>query len=144
MFITATNPSEFAASLNRIGIPYTIGYAVALALRYIPDVRNDFIKIRNAQEARGLEMSRKAPLMTRIRYTAAILFPLIFSSLERIDVVSSAMELRGFGKNKKRSWYSGKKLRNGDYVVIILTVLFSVTALFITYRDGNRFYNPFN
>ncbi|MCI1209794.1 MAG: energy-coupling factor transporter transmembrane protein EcfT [Treponema sp.] len=72
MFITATNPSEFAASLNHIGIHYTIGYAVALALRYIPDVRNDFVKIRNAQEARGMEMSRKAPFMTRIRYIETI------------------------------------------------------------------------
>ena len=42
LFILATNPSEFAASLNRIGISYNIGYAVAIALRYIPDVQDDF------------------------------------------------------------------------------------------------------
>ncbi len=35
LFISATNPSEFAASLNSIGIYYKVGYSVAIALRYI-------------------------------------------------------------------------------------------------------------
>ena len=48
---------------DRIGISYNIGYAVAIALRYIPDVQDDFSKIRNAQEARGIEMSGKASLV---------------------------------------------------------------------------------
>ena len=46
IFVVTTNPSEFAASLNRIGISYNIGYAVAIALRYIPDVQDDFHKIK--------------------------------------------------------------------------------------------------
>ena len=33
LFISATNPSEFAASLNSIGISYKVGYSVAIALR---------------------------------------------------------------------------------------------------------------
>ena len=48
IFVVTTNPSEFAASLNRIGISYNIGYAVAIALRYIPDVQDDFHKIKCA------------------------------------------------------------------------------------------------
>ena len=36
LFISATDPSEFAASLNSIGISYKVGYSVAIALRYIP------------------------------------------------------------------------------------------------------------
>ena len=44
MFIVTTNPSEFAASLNRMGVSYNVGYAIAIALRYIPDVQSDFTK----------------------------------------------------------------------------------------------------
>lgn len=143
MFIVTTNPSEFAASMNRVGINYNIGYAVAIALRYIPDVQDDFAKIKHAQEARGIEMSKKAPLMERIKNTAAILFPLIFSSMDRIDVVSNAMELRGYGKYKKRTWYAGKPLKRNDYLTLLVTVVFMVVALMITFRNGSRFYNPF-
>ena len=89
IFVVTTNPSEFAASLNRIGISYNIGYAVAIALRYIPDVQDDFHKIKNAQEARGIEMSGKAKLMSRIKSTASIIFPLIFTSIGCVGMGST-------------------------------------------------------
>ena len=143
IFIVTTDPSEFAASLNRIGVSYNIGYAISVALRYIPDVQDDFHKIRNAQEARGIEMSSKAKFVDRVKNTASIIFPLIFTSMERIDTVSNAMELRGYGKHKKRTWYSGRKLQKADYMTIAATLLFMAAALVITYHDGSRFYNPF-
>ena len=143
MFILTTNPSEFAASMNRIGMSYKISYSIAIALRYIPDVHADFTKIKHAQEARGIEMSSKAGLIDRIKNVSSILFPLIFTSMDRIDVVSNAMELRGFGKNKKRTWYSGKKLSSKDITVIVVVLIFAAASLMITFADGSRFYNPF-
>ena len=143
MFIVTTNPSEFAASMNRVGISYNICYSVALALRYIPDVQDEYRKIKHAQEARGIEMSSKASLIDRIKKSSTILFPLIFSSMDRIDVVSNAMELRGFGKHKKRTWYSARPLKKNDYIVLIVIVIFTVTALVITFQNGSRFYTPF-
>lgn len=143
MFLVTTNPSEFAASMNRIGISYKIGYSFAIALRYIPDIQSDFFQIKNAQQARGIEMTKKAPFVQRIKHICAIIFPLIFSSMDRIDVVSNAMELRGFGKHKKRTWYMGKPLNKNDYLVIAFSVIFAVVGLTITFIDGERFYNPF-
>lgn len=143
LFIVTTNPSEFAASLNRLGVNYKIGYSISLALRYILDVQRDFNEIKQSQEARGIDMSKDVSLPTRIKSMGAILFPLIFSSMERIDVVSNAMELRGFGKNKKRTWYTARPFTKMDYMVIIFTIAFSVVALVFTFYDGSRFYNPF-
>jgi ABC-type cobalt transport system, permease component CbiQ and related transporters len=144
MFVVTTNPSEFAASLNKIGVKYSIGYAIAIALRYIPDVQNDFQEIKHAQEARGIDMSKNVGLSTRIKSMTAILFPLIFSSLERIDVISNAMELRGFGKSKKRTWYSGRSFRRSDYLSLCFIITFTVIAMVVTFYDGTRFYNPFH
>ena len=143
IFLVTTNPSEFAASLNRIGVSYNVGYAIAIALRYIPDVQDDFRKIKNTQEARGIEMSGKAHFADRIKNVVAIIFPLIFTSMDRIDTISNAMELRGYGKHKKRTWYMGKKLMRNDYITIVFVIAFMVIALVATYADGNRFYNPF-
>lgn len=143
LFILTTNPSEFASSLNKIGVKYSIGYAIAIALRYIPDVQKNFREIKNAQEARGLDMSKGAKLGSRIKNMASIIFPLVFSSLERIDTISNAMELRGFGKKKKRTWYSDRKFQTLDYVIVIFLVLFAVFGMVFTFYDGNRFYNPF-
>lgn len=94
-----THPSQFASSLNQIGVPYKIAYSVSLTLRYIPDLQEEFFTIKMSQEARGMELS-KASLMQRIKGNLLIITPLIFSSLERIDTIATAMELRRFGKEK--------------------------------------------
>jgi energy-coupling factor transport system permease protein len=143
LLIVTTHPSEFAASLNRIGVNYSIAYSVSLALRYIPDVQRDFEAISQAQQARGVELSRKASLMKRLRGAASILMPLVFSSLDRIDVISHAMELRSFGKHKRRTWYAQRPLARADILVLIFAVLLFALGMWVTFQDGNRFYNPF-
>ena len=74
---------------------------------------------------------------------STIIFPPLFSSIDRIDVVSNAMELRGFGKNKNITWYMGKKLVQkrlsddwicGEYLWRSLTIRLQI---------GSRFWNPF-
>ena len=142
LLIVTTHPSEFAASLNRIGVPYTAAYSVSLTLRYIPDVQRDFESIYQAQQARGLELSRKASPLKRIKRTVPLLLPLIFSSLDRIDVISRAMELRGFGKNKKRTWYSSKPFKKADIISLVISIIFFTFSIWFTFHDGNRFYNP--
>ncbi len=62
IFILTTNPSELASSIHRIGGSYKIAYAFSLALRYIPDIQEDFRTISKAQQARGNELSGKASL----------------------------------------------------------------------------------
>ena len=143
VFILCTDPSEFAASLASIGVSYRIGYAVALALRYIPDVQRDYHNINQAQQARGVDISGKDKLMDRLKGSANILLPLILGSLNRIEVISNAMELRGFGKNKRRTWYAKRPLATRDWVVLVLGTVISVGSLIFTFWDGNRYYNPF-
>ena len=143
LFVCTTNPSEFAASLNKIGVKYSIAYSVALALRYIPDVQKEYHEISQAQQARGIELSKKASAIARIKGASAILIPLILSSMERIEVISNAMELRGFGKNKKRTWYMGRKFRSADIIFMVVCALMVVLAYVLNYLNGSRFYNPF-
>lgn len=143
LFIVTTHPSEFAASLNKIGVNYKIAYSVSLALRYIPDIQRDFRKISQSQQARGIDISRNEKLFKRVKNVSTIIFPLILSSLDRIEVISHAMELRGFGKNKKRSWYSEKKPTKTDKITLVVSVLIFIFSIWLTLQNGSRFYNPF-
>lgn len=143
LFVCTTNPSEFAASLSRIGVSYRISYAVALALRYIPDIQREYRDISLAQQARGTEMSKKASLVDRLKAASTILIPLILSSMERIETISNAMELRGFGKNQKRSWYMGRKFSKMDILSIVICLLVMLLSFALTAWNGGRYYNPF-
>lgn len=143
LFISSTNPSEFAASLNSIGIPYKIGYSVAIALRYIPDIQRDYHSISQAQQARGVELGKNEKFFVRIKNSVSILLPLILTSLNRIDTISNAMELRGFGKHPKRTWYTKRPFAKMDVLVIVIGILLLTISAVVTVRFG-RFYNPWN
>lgn len=143
LFILTTEPSEFASSLNKLGVSYKAAYTVSIALRYIPDVQRDYKDIAFAQQARGIDLSKKEKLNKRIKNSAAILMPLIFSSLERIDKISLAMELRAFGNGKKRTWYNSKKISKRDCISIIILTLILVVVIYMVNVNGARFYNPF-
>ena len=143
LFILTTDPSEFAASLNKIGVSYKVAYTVSIALRYIPDVQRDYKDISFAQQARGIDLSSKEKLSKRIKNSAAILMPLIFSSLERIDKISLAMELRAFGNNKKRTWYNSRKFGKIDYIFIVILLIIVAISIAMVKVNGSRFYNPF-
>lgn len=143
IFILTTDPSEFSSSLNRIGISYKISYAVALALRYIPDIQNSYYEIRQASQARGIEMSSKTGLIDRVKESANIVIPLIFDSLGRIETIAQAMELRRFGKNKTRTWYRAKDFSRNDFLVIIGVIILLALGVLLFFVNDGRFYNPF-
>ncbi|MFD3148136.1 energy-coupling factor transporter transmembrane protein EcfT, partial [Streptococcus agalactiae] len=81
-------------------------------------------------------------LVARIKGNLQIVTPLIFSSLERIDTVATAMELRRFGKNKRRTWYSKQSLEKSDIVLIILALASLFVSLYLIHLNHGRFYNP--
>ncbi len=143
VFILCTDPSEFAASLSSVGVSYRISYSVALALRYIPDIQRDFHEISQAQQARGVDISGKDRFMDRLKSSVHILLPLILSSLSRIDTISNAMELRGFGKNAKRTWYMHRSFKKADFAALALGAVLLVGTLIVTFSNGSRFWNPF-
>lgn len=143
VFILATDPSEFSSSLNRIGLSYKISYAVALALRYIPDIQKSYFDIRESCQARGVEMSEKAGFIKRIKASSNIVIPLIFDSLERIETIAQAMELRRFGKNKTRTWYKARPFGSNDLVVIAITFIMVAIGISLFFLNQGRFYNPF-
>lgn len=142
IFLLTTNPSEFAAGMNKICVSFRIAYAVALTLRYIPDVQQEFVTISHAQQARGYDMSKKAPLVQRVRGAAGILMPLLFSSLARIDVISRSMDLRRFGKEKRRSWYYQQTFRRDDWIVLVGMALLVVLEVMLIRVTGDRFWWP--
>jgi len=144
IFLLTTNPSEFAASLNRVGISYKASYALSLTLRYFPDMIRNYQDIAVAQQSRGLDLSKKEKVGVRVKNTMNICIPLIFSTLDRIELISNAMDLRGFGKHKKRTWYVARPLKKGDWSAIVFGAAILAGSLCLSlFVNGSRFWNPF-
>lgn len=129
-FIQAITPSEMAAGLYSIKVPYKIATIVSIAFRYIPDISRDFSDIKISMQARGMELdSRKTGIFTRLKQYILILIPLIIISFERVGNIANAMDLRGYGKGKTRTYYSEHEETPNDrkmkvfYLLIYLAIL---------------------
>jgi energy-coupling factor transporter transmembrane protein EcfT len=142
LFVTCTHPSHFSSSLNRIGVRYRTAYAVGLSMRYLPEVTSSYVHILHAQMARGVDVSKNVPIKKRITSVGKILAPLVLSSLDRIDIVTNAMVLRGFGKNKKRTWFLATQLKTIDFLVLVGFASWLTLSLYERFVKGVMFWYP--
>ena len=139
-FALMTTPSEFASGLNKCGLSYKVCTIISLAYRTIPDIANDFVNIRNSMMMRGVELGKKAPLWTRLKNNVTLLVPLIMTSFGKVTNIANAMDLRGYGKMKKRTWYVEHDPTKADKLIRALTwTLLALTVFYIAYA---RIINP--
>ena len=129
-FIQCITPSEMAAGLYAIKVPYKICTIFSLAFRYIPDITKDYHNIQISMQARGMELDpKKASLWERLKQNVLILVPLIITSFDRVGNIANAMDLRGYGKGKTRTYYSEHEETSDDkkmkifYIFLLLVVV---------------------
>lgn len=133
-FIQAITPSEIAAGLYSIKVPYKVATMVSIAFRYIPEITRDFEDIKISMQARGMELDpKKVSLMKRLKQNVVILVPLIIVSFDRVGNISNAMDLRGYGRGKKRTYYSEHEETPNDrkMKVVYLLLYAAVIAVII-------------
>lgn len=136
-FALSTTPSEFASGLYKCGLPYKISTIVSLAYRTIPNIAEDFLNIRNSLMMRGLELEGKGvSLLNKLRNYVLILVPLIFTSFGKVGNIANAMDLRGYGKMKKRTYYAENEATRGDKIIIALTIILLLVSFYyiVMYR----------
>ena len=97
-------------------------------LRFITDFEN----IKISMQARGMELdSKKVGFFARLKQNILILMPLIISSFDRIGNIANAMDLRGFGKGKKRTYYSEHEETKQDKIMKVCYLLTAAGILAI-------------
>ena len=128
---------------------YKICTIFSIAFRYIPDIGRDYENIKISMQARGVELDpKKVPLMDRIKQNVLILVPLIISSFERVGNISNAMDLRGYGRGKTRTYYCEHEEGEADKIFkAIYTGLLLFCAFWIVSRiiyPPSKMWYPFH
>ena len=131
VFILSITPSELAAGLYSIKVPYKICTIFSIAFRYIPDIGRDFQNIKVSLQTRGVELDpKKTSVGKRLKQNILILVPLITTSFDRVGNISNAMDLRGYGRGKTRTYYSEHEELKADKV---FKVFYIILLLFCVY-----------
>ncbi|WP_276326525.1 energy-coupling factor transporter transmembrane component T [Paenibacillus antarcticus] len=117
---------------------------MSIAFRYIPELTVEFRNTLNSMQARGMGITKEdGKLVQRFRNFAAVVVPVLQSALHRIDSVTNAMELRGFGTQKRRSWYSGKDMNALDWIVISASLMLFGLGLWLRVKGLGPYWYPF-
>jgi energy-coupling factor transport system permease protein len=135
LFSFTTRPADFAEALMQRGLSPRFGYVVQSALQIIPESLEQADRIRDAQQARGLETT--GPLLRRARAFIPLLLPLVLSSLVATQERAMALEVRGFGLAVHR--HARILLRDdaGERLLrwaLVLLVLIGIAARFLGWR----------
>lgn len=133
-FVLSITPSELALGVYKCGIPYKYSTMLSLGLRYIPDIYRDFNNIKESMQMRGLELDpKKASLIKRLKANIKILLPLILISFEKVDIISSAMDLRAYGHKKTRTYYQDREKTYKDNIAMIPILLQLIIVIIYFY-----------
>jgi energy-coupling factor transport system permease protein len=95
----AVSPEETGAALAALGIPRAPAFVLTAGLRYVPLVRVRLQAIRDAQQARGIDLR---PRVRNLGNWMALLLPLLVQSVLLADELALAMESRGFASHRRR------------------------------------------
>lgn len=129
-FIQAITPSEMAAGLYSIKVPYKVATIVSIAFRYIPEISRDFSDIKISMQARGMELDeKKTTVFQRLKQNIVILVPLIIVSFDRVGNIANAMDLRGYGRGKTRTYYSEHEETPNDRKMKIVYILLYIAII---------------
>lgn len=121
--------SELIAGLNRLHCPREVTLALAVALRFIPTIRQELRQIRDAARTRGIAFNFWGFLCHPAVMTEYLLVPFLMRSLRVGDELAAAAVTRGIENPAPRTERIPLKLTATDMVYAIVVLGANVTIL---------------
>ncbi len=119
--------------LNYLHVPvYDFAMMMSLALRFIPTLIEDTVKIMNAQKARGADFE-SGSIFRRAKALLPILIPLLVSAFRRSNDLAVAMECRCYVGGKGRTRLHRLRFRASDFVAAFLFLCFGAVLIGCNY-----------
>lgn len=121
--LISTKAISLTRSLNSIHIPRALTLGMLVTIRFIPILRSEVRRVRDAMKTRGVGSG----VSTLYR---AFLLPFVMQIINLSDILAISVETRGFDLSaKEASIYKKVPLTARDIVFAVILVLVSVAAI---------------
>lgn len=126
IFLSTTSNEEVSIGLVKVGFPYRFSFAISTALRLVPTIIGTAATIVQAQRSRGHDID-SGNIVARLRKFAPIIIPVVVSTIRSTQIFAMALESKGFGAERQRTYLQNPSFRQQDILVwIALTIMLAV------------------
>ncbi|RYL92502.1 energy-coupling factor transporter transmembrane protein EcfT [Sporolactobacillus sp. THM7-4] len=111
---------------------YEFSLIITIAIRFVPTFAMEMEKLMKAQASRGAEFGTGKwwQIVRKTKDTFPLIIPLFSSAMERAEDLILAMESRCYTPGLKRTSYRQYKIALRDFLLLIITTLFSIFIVF--------------
>jgi energy-coupling factor transport system ATP-binding protein len=135
VLLLTTDPTKLVQGLTKLGLPYSWGLTVGLALHHLPTTFALFTAIHEAQQARGW-IAGRGSFLTRARSYLPIMVATIIAALRLSDRLGLALAARGFGYPARRSTLHSLTFRTRDWLAVLMAAALFAAMLVFRYVLG--------
>lgn len=129
-WLSTTDQGEMTRGFVALGLPYEWGLTIALALRYLPILAGLYEQVREAQEARGLDLAQRN-LGGRLQAYRPILVAVVIGALRHGERLGWALEARALGGSQRRTVFRPLRLRRDDMLALVFLGLVFAAAVIL-------------
>lgn len=126
-FLTSACAMDFILMLLKFKIPYRYAMLVGLSQRFLPLMINEYVSIIESQSTRGMKMEN---VWDNLKSVIPTFLPFLYRAVRRSTELALAMELRGYGRSKTRTFSYDLSLKNYD-ISLIVGMLLVITIHFL-------------
>lgn len=127
LFFITTEPTRLVNSLTvNARVPYKLGFTILAAYRFLPLLQRDLVQIAEAQRIRSVNRPRRR---WSVRALARSVIPLLAGGIRHAERLALAMDGRGFGAERTRTYYVVPSLARRDAVFLAGTLIVAAALL---------------
>lgn len=130
-FAMTTDPTDIALGVHRLGVPYKFAYLTSFGFRFLPLVQNEARTLLTAMSVRASGDPVSLNPYRRARALLRMVLPLMVGSLRRSGDIALAMELRGYGARRDRTFVRTLRFGAGDWAFLLVVVVVLAVVVFV-------------
>ena len=115
---------------------HEIAMTISIALRFIPTLLDETMRIMNAQASRGVDFEH-GKIKEKITAILSLIVPLFMSAFQRSEELANAMEARGYNPRGKRTRYRNLAWHVGDTFSLLFIVVLTAGVIVVSTMNWN-------
>lgn len=127
-FVSWTTATDAAMMLISWGVSYRYAMLIVVAKRFLPLMQKEFLAISDSQSVRGYPAET---IRAKIRNLPLTFMPMLYRAVRHSADIALAMELKGFGRSRQRTFSRQLHLKPWEKMMIVLLALIFISVNFV-------------